>query len=88
MKRRGALITPEQYLQILKVKLSSDDNFAKSFSLSRLALTSYAPEGQQQYGIIYRRGAIIVGLLDIRLGLRQGRERLGKPRYISPATLI
>ncbi|MGH7598934.1 MAG: PDZ domain-containing protein, partial [bacterium] len=50
------------------------------------ALTSYAPEGQQQYGNIYHRGAIIVGLLDIRLlelsngkhGLREVINQLAK----------
>ena len=86
MKLRGGLITPEQYAQILKSKLNIDDNFDKSYSLSRLALTSYAPEGQKQYGNIYHRGAIIVGLLDIRLlelsngkrGLREVINRLAK----------
>jgi len=86
MKLRGGLITPEQYTQILKSKLYIDDNFDKSYSLSKLALTSYAPEGQQQYGNIYHRGAIIVGLLDIRLlelsngkrGLREVINRLAK----------
>ncbi len=86
MKLRGGLITPEQYAQILKSKLNIDDNFDKSYSLSRLALTSYASEGQQQYGNIYNRGAIIVGLLDIRLlelsngkrGLREVINQLAK----------
>jgi predicted metalloprotease with PDZ domain len=86
MKLRGGLATPEQYMQILKNKLNIDDNFDKSYSLSRLALTSYAPEGQKQYGNIYHRGAIIVGLLDIRLlelsngkrGLREVINQLAK----------
>ena len=86
MKLRGGLITPEQYMQILQNKLNIDDNFDKSYSLSKLALTSYAPEGQQQYGNIYPRGAIIVGLLDIRLlelsngkrGLREVINQLAK----------
>jgi len=86
MKLRGGLITPEQYTQILNNKLNIDDNFDKSYSLSKLALTSYAPEGQKQYGNIYHRGAIIVGLLDIRLlelsngkrGLREVINRLAK----------
>lgn len=86
MKLRGGLITPEQYVQILKNKLNIDDNFDKSYSLSKLALTSYQPEGQQQYGNIYHRGAMIVGLLDIRLlelshgqrGLREVINQLAK----------
>jgi predicted metalloprotease with PDZ domain len=86
MKLRGGLVTPEQYVQILKNKLNIDDNFDKTYSLSKLALTSYAPEGQQQYGNIYHRGAIIVGLLDIRLlelsngkrGLREVINELAK----------
>lgn len=86
MKLRGGLITPEQYMQILQSKLNVDDNFDKSYSLSKLALTSYEPEGQQQYGNIYHRGAIVVGLLDIRLlelsngkrGLREVINQLAK----------
>jgi predicted metalloprotease with PDZ domain len=86
MKLRGGLITPEQYVQILKLKLTINDQFDKNYSLSRLALTSYAPEVQQQYVNIYHRGAIIVGLLDIRLlelshgkrGLREVINQLAK----------
>ena len=42
-------------------------NFDTLYSLSRLALTSYSDSGQRQYGNIYQRGAVVAGLLDIRL---------------------
>ncbi len=75
MKLRSGLVTPEQYMQTLKLKLTINDHFDQNYSLSKLALTSYTPEGQQQYGNIYQRGAIIIGLLDIQLlELSQGKR--------------
>jgi len=54
--------------------------FDASYSLRKLALTSYTDAGQQQYGNIYMRGALVAGLLDIRLlelsGGRRGLREL------------
>ena len=38
-----------------------------TYSLTDLARTSYTAEGARQYGNIYMRGALTMGLLDIRL---------------------
>jgi predicted metalloprotease with PDZ domain len=54
--------------------------FDADYSLRDLALTSYSNEGQRQYGNIYMRGALVAGLLDIRLlelsGGRRGLREL------------
>lgn len=83
MQLRSGLITLEQYLDRMRRKLMIDDQYNKNYSLSKLSLTSYTPEGQQQYGNIYMRGALVAGLLDIRLlelsgGTRGLREVLGE----------
>ena len=41
--------------------------FDTTYSLTKLAKTSYSDSGQRQYGNIYMRGAIVAGLLDIAL---------------------
>ncbi len=74
------------YLQMLGEKVKVDNYFDKKYSLSKLSLTSYTPEGQKQYGNIYYRGALVAGLLDIRLlelsggkkGLREVINELAK----------
>jgi predicted metalloprotease with PDZ domain len=51
--------------------------FDTTYSLVELALTSYSDSGQRQYGNIYMRGAVVAGLLDIRLlELSHGRRGL------------
>ncbi|MDH5476251.1 MAG: peptidase [Cyclobacteriaceae bacterium] len=67
MQLRNGLITLDQYLTVLQKKLITDSYFDPAYSLSKLALTSFSKEGQQQYGNIYMRGALVAGLLDIRL---------------------
>ena len=48
-----------------------------NISLLELALTSYTIEGHKQYGNIYMKGALVAGLLDIRLlELSQGKTGL------------
>lgn len=67
MQLRNGLISLDQYFAMLQKKLITDSYFDPEYSLSKLALTSFSKEGQQQYGNIYMRGAIVAGLLDIRL---------------------
>jgi predicted metalloprotease with PDZ domain len=67
MQLRYGLIDLPAYFEQLKEKLIYDGNFDQSYSLSKLSLTSYTDEGQAQYGNIYMRGALVAGLLDIRL---------------------
>ncbi|MDX1902541.1 MAG: peptidase [Thermonemataceae bacterium] len=60
--------TLNEYFAELKQKVTLDSKYYdKNYSLSKLSLTSYTPEGQKQYGNIYMRGALVAGLLDIRL---------------------
>ncbi|NNE46705.1 MAG: peptidase [Rhodothermales bacterium] len=67
LQLRAELIDLDNYLNRLSTKLNIDDRFDPSYSLSKLSLTSYTSEGQRQYGNIYQRGAVVAGLLDIRL---------------------
>ncbi|KAA3661662.1 MAG: peptidase, partial [Calditrichaeota bacterium] len=67
MQLRGDLISLEDYLNILKNKLRINDHFRKDYSLSQLALDSFSMAGKGQYGNIYHRGALVAGLLDLRL---------------------
>ncbi|HSG07703.1 MAG TPA: hypothetical protein VLA36_05085 [Longimicrobiales bacterium] len=81
MQLRSDLIQLPQYLNRQIEKIVVDRQyFDTSYSLRRLALTSYTDEGQAQYGNIYQRGALVAGLLDIRLlelsGGRRGLREL------------
>lgn len=76
MQLRSQMIEPEVLLQRTSQKIQIDERFFDSdYSLRRLALTSYTDEGQRQYGNIYERGAVVAGLLDIRLLELSGGER-------------
>lgn len=68
MQLESGLKTPETYLQGLVGKIRFDRTaFDSTYSLTKLALTSYSDSGQKQYANIYMRGAVIAGLLDIDL---------------------
>ncbi|MGH7570534.1 MAG: peptidase [Gemmatimonadota bacterium] len=65
---RSGIKSPAEYLDAMAQKIAVDRQlFDPGYSLEKLALTSYTPEGQAQYGNIYQRGALVAGLLDIRL---------------------
>jgi predicted metalloprotease with PDZ domain len=64
---RGGLKTPQAFLDEMARKIMADRMYDASYSLEKLALTSYTEEGQRQYGNIYMRGALVASLLDIRL---------------------
>lgn len=58
----------EDYLKTLRRKIIINNSyFNPNISLVELARTSYTPEGHKQYGNIYMKGALVAGLLDIRL---------------------
>jgi len=86
MQLRAGLIDLETYLNRMSGKLRVADNFDQTISLTQLAMNSFSEEGQKQYPNIYQKGAIIAGLLDIRLlelshgkmGLREVINRLAK----------
>ncbi|MGE5679540.1 MAG: PDZ domain-containing protein, partial [Bacillota bacterium] len=72
---RDSLISLDEYLQRVKEKLTLNDMFDKSLSLTDLAVNSYKLQGQ--YVNIYQRGAVVAGLLDILLlDLSKGRRGL------------
>jgi predicted metalloprotease with PDZ domain len=68
MQLRAGLKSPQEYLKKIIQKMQIDRaKYDSTYSLRELALTSYSDSGQIQYGNIYMRGALTVGLLDIRL---------------------
>lgn len=67
MQLRYGITTIEDYFDMLRDKLNTDAYYDSDYSLSKLALTSYTKVGQKQYGNIYMRGALVAGLLDIKL---------------------
>ncbi len=87
MQLRSKLTTPEEFFQEWSQKLMVNEKyFDTTYSLSQLSLNCFTPEGQRQYGNIYYRGALVAGLLDIRLlelsngerGLREVVNELSK----------
>ena len=96
---RAGLKPLDAYFTELVQKIAADQTqFDPTYPLEKLALTSYGDEGQAQYGNIYSRGAIVAGLLDIRLlelsggamdlqdVLLQLMERYGKAAPFDDAT--
>ena len=67
MQLRGGIMDLPTYFDELSQKISYDKTLDTTYSLSKLGLTCYTDEGQRQYGNIYARGALVAGLLDIRL---------------------
>lgn len=87
MQLRSGLKSLDQYLADLSQKTLVDQNyFDRAYSLSKLSMTCYSDSGQKQYGNIYYRGALVAGMLDIRLlelsggkrGLREVIQELAK----------
>jgi len=70
--------TIEEYFKTLKHKVMLNTKYYNpEISLLELAHTSYTPEGHKQYGNIYMKGALVAGLLDIRLlELSEGKTGL------------
>ncbi|MGH7704210.1 MAG: peptidase [Gemmatimonadales bacterium] len=101
MQLRAGLKSPDDYLRTTITKMKNDrTEYDSTYSLRELALTSYSDSGQQQYGNIYMRGALVAGLLDLRLlelsGGQRGLEdlivdlthRFGKTRAFPEATFV
>lgn len=78
MQQEAGLMTLDTFLGEVAGKIMTDrERFDTTYSLSRLAATSFTAEGARQYGNIYQRGAVVAGLLDIRLlQLSGGRDGL------------
>jgi predicted metalloprotease with PDZ domain len=65
LELRDTLITLDQYLNVLKDKLLANDSFKQDLSLTDLGI--HCTEMQDQYQNIYMKGALVAGMLDIRL---------------------
>jgi len=65
LELRDSLITLDQYLKVLQNKLTINDAFKQGLSLTDLGI--HCTEMQDQYPNIYMKGAIVAGLLDIKL---------------------
>ncbi|WP_420147691.1 PDZ domain-containing protein [Spirosoma sp.] len=77
MQLRGKIMDLPTYLDEQTQKIVYDKSLDTTYSLSKLGLTCYTDEGQRQYGNIYARGALVAGLLDIRLlELSKGKRGL------------
>ncbi|GAA4460208.1 peptidase M61 [Nibrella saemangeumensis] len=75
MQLRGGIMDTDTYLGELTEKIQIDKSLDTTYSLSKLGLTCYTNEGQRQYFNIYNRGALVAGLLDIRLLELSGGKR-------------
>jgi predicted metalloprotease with PDZ domain len=78
MQQEGGLTTLDEFLAEVADKIRTDRaRYDTTYSLTKLAATSFTSEGARQYGNIYSRGAVVAGLLDIRLlQLSSGRSGL------------
>ncbi len=75
LQLRDYLINLEDYYKQLKAKLTMNDNFDQTLSLTDLSL--HSTEKQDQFPNIYQKGALVAGLLDIRLlKLSEGKKGL------------
>ncbi len=64
----GGLTSLPEYLAMVVQKERSDrTQFDTTWSLRKMSLASYSDSGQRQYVNIYQRGAVVAGLLDIKL---------------------
>lgn len=67
----------EDYLKNLQRKVTIDQKYYGKISLEQLSLTSFTKEGQREYGNIYMKGALVAGLLDLKLlELTNGKKDL------------
>ena len=85
LELRDSLISLDDYLTVLHQKLDYADNLSDTISLTYLGL--HCVDLQDQYINIYEKGAIIPGLLDIRLlelsnGKRGLREVINELSHI------
>lgn len=78
MQQEGGLMPVDRYLAEMAGKLWVDRTyFDSTYSLAKIAETSFTTEGAKQFGNVYMRGALIAALLDIRLlQLSDGRTGL------------
>jgi predicted metalloprotease with PDZ domain len=101
MQLVAGLVPLPVYLEDVIQKARTDrTDYDTTWSLQKMSLVSYSDSGQRQYSNIYARGALVAGLLDIKLlelsgGKRGLRELIldlakeyGKQRPFSETGLI
>ena len=68
MLMRSGLKSLDDYFKTLKRKVYVSNNlYSPEISLVQLSKTSYTPMGHKIYNNIYMKGALVAGLLDIKL---------------------
>lgn len=68
MQLESQLKSPAEYLATVIDKARTDRlGYDTTWSLLKMSLASYSDSGQAQYPNIYERGALVAGLLDIKL---------------------
>lgn len=67
MQYRNESKTLASLLDEFRVKKNYADNPARDLSLTQMSLTCYTEEGAAQFGNVYRKGALVAALLDIKL---------------------
>jgi predicted metalloprotease with PDZ domain len=76
MLLRAQKTTEQVYWNTMITKILNDRMYYDpSFSLTEISQQSYEPAGQQEYGNVYSRGALVAMLLDIRLLQLSNGER-------------
>src|SRR5579863_1709054 len=101
MQLVAGLVSLPAYLEDVVQKARTDrTSYDTTWSLEKMSLASYSDSGQRQYANIYARGALVAGLLDIKLlelsGGKRGLRELvldlakeyGKQRPFSETGLI
>jgi predicted metalloprotease with PDZ domain len=63
----GLTSLPEYLAQVVQKERFDRTAYDTTWSLRKMSLASYSDSGQRQYPNIYARGAVVAGLLDIKL---------------------
>jgi predicted metalloprotease with PDZ domain len=67
LQYRNGHYTTAGLLSEFRGKKIAADTYNQSISLTQMSLTCYTPEGGSQFANVYRKGALVAALLDIKL---------------------
>lgn len=67
MQFRSGIVSLEYLLNQYSTKLDINDSYDSTYSLEKIAYTSFTKTGFKQYGNVYSKGAIVATLLDIKI---------------------
>jgi predicted metalloprotease with PDZ domain len=82
MLLRSGVDNLESHLSEISRKINISESFDSTYSLTRISKEWSTDEGNQQYGNIYFRGALVAELLDIRLLELSGGKRGLRELYL------